>query len=90
MPTGTFPSLILCDCYEMTKLQQFVNDRATDRWFFPGTSVSFTNKTDCDGITEMLLIESGVKHHKPNPNQQFDFTSIDSFYFNFCKYKKLT
>jgi len=34
------------------------------RWFSPGTPVSFTNKTDRHDITEMLLIESGVKHHK--------------------------
>ena len=28
---------------------------ATGRWFFPGPSVSFTNKTDCHDITEILL-----------------------------------
>ena len=28
---------------------------ATGRWFFPATSVSFTNKSDRPDITEMLL-----------------------------------
>ena len=28
---------------------------ATGRWFSPGTPVSFTNKTDCHDITEILL-----------------------------------
>ena len=27
--------------------------------------VSSTNKTDCHNITEILFIESGVKHHNP-------------------------
>ena len=27
----------------------------TDQWFSPGTPVSFTNKTDCHDITEILL-----------------------------------
>jgi hypothetical protein len=38
----------------------------TDWWFSPRTPVSSTNKTDCHDITEILLIESGIKHHKPN------------------------
>jgi hypothetical protein len=33
------------------------------RWFSPGTPVSSINKTDCYDIT----VESGVKHHNPNP-----------------------
>jgi hypothetical protein len=38
--------------------------------FFPGTPVSSTNKTDRHDITELLIIvESGVKHHKPTLNQ---------------------
>jgi hypothetical protein len=28
---------------------------ATDLWFSPGTSVSFTNKSDCHDITEIFL-----------------------------------
>ena len=28
---------------------------ATGRWVFPGTPISFTNKTDCHDITEILL-----------------------------------
>jgi hypothetical protein len=34
---------------------------------FSGAPVSSTNKTDChDIITEILIVESGIKHHKPN------------------------
>jgi hypothetical protein len=33
----------------------------TGQCFSPGTPVSSTNKTDCHDI-----IESGIKHHKPN------------------------
>ena len=36
---------------------------ATGQCFFPGTSVSSTNKIDRRAIAE---IESGIKHHKPN------------------------
>jgi hypothetical protein len=28
-----------------------------------------TNKTDRDDISEKLIVESGVKHYKPKPNQ---------------------
>jgi hypothetical protein len=38
------------------------------RWFSPGTPVSSTNKTDRHDITEILLKQSGVKHHNHNPN----------------------
>jgi hypothetical protein len=34
--------------------------------FSPGTPVSSTNKTDCHGITEILL-KVVLKHHNPNP-----------------------
>jgi hypothetical protein len=37
----------------------------TGWWFSPGTPVSPTNKTDCHDITN--IVESGVKHHNPNP-----------------------
>jgi hypothetical protein len=36
------------------------------QWFSLGTPVSSNNKTDRRDITEILL-ESDVKHHKPNP-----------------------
>jgi hypothetical protein len=36
-------------------------------WFFLGTPVSSTIKTDCHGITE-ILFESVIKHHNSNPN----------------------
>ena len=34
---------------------KFVSDIASNLWFSPGTLVSFTNKTDCHDITEILL-----------------------------------
>ena len=34
---------------------KFVKWLATDRWFSPGPLVSFTNKTDCHDIIEILL-----------------------------------
>jgi hypothetical protein len=38
------------------------------RWFSPDTPISFTNNTDRHEITEILnIVESGVKHHNPNP-----------------------
>jgi hypothetical protein len=40
---------------------------ATGLWFSPDTPVSSTNKTDRHDITEILLIESVVKLHNPNP-----------------------
>jgi hypothetical protein len=36
-----------------------------DGWFSPGTLFSSNNKTD-NYITEKI-VESGVKHHNPNP-----------------------
>ena len=39
----------------------------TDRWFFAGTPVSSTNKTDRHEITITNIVESVVKHHKPKP-----------------------
>ena len=36
---------------------------AAGRWFSLGTLISSTNKTDCHDI-----VESGIKHHNPNPN----------------------
>ena len=37
----------------------------TGLWFSPGTLVSPSNKTDHHDITETVIVESGVKHHKP-------------------------
>ena len=36
-------------------------------WFSPGTLVSFTNKTDRHDNWSWNIVESGVKHHNPNP-----------------------
>jgi hypothetical protein len=36
------------------------------RWFSTGTPVSFTNKADHYGITEILL-KVALKHHNHNP-----------------------
>jgi hypothetical protein len=36
------------------------------QWFSPGTSASSINKIDCHDITDILIVESGIKHHKPN------------------------
>jgi hypothetical protein len=40
---------------------------AIDLWFSPGTSVSFTNKSDCHDITEILLkvALNTIIWHKP-------------------------
>ena len=40
------------------------------QWFSPGTSVSSTNKTDHHDIN-INIVESGIKHHKPNPEKEF-------------------
>ena len=37
---------------------------AAGRWFFPGTVVSSTNKTDCHYWN---IVESGAKNHNSNP-----------------------
>ena len=40
-----------------------------DQWFSPGTSVSYTNKTDRHDITEILL-KVVLNTITPNPNKQ--------------------
>ena len=45
---------------------------AAGRWF---SLVSSTDKTDHHDITE-IFIESGVKHHKTNPNQTIPSSSL--------------
>ena len=48
---------------------KFVNDlREIGGEFFSGTSVSSTNNTDRNDITEWNIVECGVKHHSPNHN----------------------
>ena len=48
---------------------KFVNDlREIGGGFFSGTSVSSTNNTDRNDITEWNIVECGVKHHSPNHN----------------------
>jgi hypothetical protein len=39
--------------------------RTTDRWFSPGTPITFTNKTEYHDITEILLkvVLSTINHH---------------------------
>jgi len=44
-------SLKLSSSSNLDHVLKFVNDR----WFYPGTPVSFTNKTDRHNITEILL-----------------------------------
>ena len=44
---GKVHSIKLCDT--------FCQSLAIGRWFFPGTPVSSTKKTDCHDITEILL-----------------------------------
>ena len=39
---------------------------ATVMWFSPVILVSSTKRVDHHDINEISLIESGVKHHKPN------------------------
>jgi hypothetical protein len=41
---------------------------ATSHWFSPGTPGSSANKTDRPQYN-WNIVESGVKHHKPKPNQ---------------------
>jgi len=60
----------LCD-----KVYQWL---ATGRWFFPGTPVSTTNKTDRHDITEILL---KVALNTIKPNQTNQIYSITSFLF---------
>ena len=46
---------------------KLVSDLRQGRWFSPGTLVSSANKTDYHDITD-IYVESGVKHHDPNPH----------------------
>ena len=58
----------------------------TGRYFSLGTPVSSTNKTDCRDITE-IFIESGVKHHNPNPNPKI--LKVLSLFNNFYSKNQL-
>jgi hypothetical protein len=39
----------------------------TGRWFSLGTPLSSTSKTERNIVTEILLKQSGIKHHYHNP-----------------------
>ena len=55
---GVFVRIIwnkVCQCF------------AASQWFSLCTPVSLTNKTDCHNICNWNIVESGIKHHKPNP-----------------------
>ena len=57
---------------EVYSIQHCVIKFVSDLWkvsgFSPGTPVSSTNKTDPHDITEIqCTVESGIKHHDPNP-----------------------
>ena len=44
---------------------KFVSDFVAGHWFFPGTLVSSTNKTDLPRYSGNI-VDSGVKHNYPN------------------------
>jgi len=48
---------------------KFVNDLGHVGGFLWILRFPQTNKTDRHDITEILIVESGVKHNKPKPNQ---------------------
>ena len=50
---------------------------AVCRWFSAGTPVSSTKKTDRPDITGNI-VESGVKHHKPNLNMEAEIIIFQS------------
>jgi hypothetical protein len=43
----------------------------TGRWFSPDTPVSSTNKADRNDLTEIVSVESDVKHHNPNFDEHY-------------------
>ena len=45
---------------------RFLQGLETCRWFSPGTPISSTNKTE--SRNNWNTVESGFKHHNPNPN----------------------
>ena len=60
--------------------------RAAGWWFSPGTLVFSTNKIDCHSWN---IVESGIKHHNPNPNP-YIFCAIESYHKNLpLKHKTL-
>jgi hypothetical protein len=51
---------------DTTLCDKFCQWLATGRWFFPGTLVSSTNKTDSHNVTEILLkVALNTISHKP-------------------------
>ena len=67
---------------DITLCDKFCQWLATGQWFSLGTLVSSINKK-CPPLYNWIIVESGVKHHNPNPqnvcpfNQSFyDFLTI--------------
>ena len=56
--TTTYVIRGLCD-----KVCQWL---ATGQWFSLGTPVSSTDKIHCHDMYKWNIVESGVKHYKPN------------------------
>jgi hypothetical protein len=56
----------------------------TGRWFSPGTPVSYTNKTDRNDITEILLkvVLNAINQTKPNQPHEInrDYPNIEKGY----------
>ena len=50
---------------------KFVSYLLTDRWFSPGTPVSYTNKTDSNDITERMVKVALNIINETNQNQQY-------------------
>jgi hypothetical protein len=67
----------------MYSIQHYVikcpSDLRKGRWFFTGTPVSSTNKTDHHDISELLL--SGVKHQNHNRFRLLDEFNVDIMVF---------
>ena len=55
VPIIHFKLFIILSIYIARLFRNFILIIATGRWFYPCTSVSFTNKTDRHDITEIVL-----------------------------------
>jgi hypothetical protein len=61
----------------------------TGRWFFPGTPVSSTNKTDRHEVTWQLMSKTSLLH-MPVSNQEVDFfltAYVEVFTFTYARFK---
>ena len=56
----------VCTHILLTLCDEVCRWSAAGRWFSPSIPVSSTNKTDLHDITKWNIVESDVKHHKPN------------------------